>query len=97
MPEISTNDQKILEQLHRHPHLRDRIESLLRIAEDSEGDLEKADAAEQKIIQEIRQMGNELLTGWANTRINKTQEELSTKKQYTRAGKKKFTGTAHSA
>ncbi|NJO17246.1 MAG: hypothetical protein HC877_16325 [Thioploca sp.] len=57
-------DQELLENLNRHPQLEERIKRLLSLVEDSEGHLEKADEAEQRIIQEVRQIGNKLLTGW---------------------------------
>jgi hypothetical protein len=34
---------------------------LLGVVEDAEGGLEKADAAERRVIEELRQMGNEAL------------------------------------
>ncbi len=45
--------------------LRARMESLLGVVEDVAGDLEKADAAERRVIEELRQMGNEALAAWA--------------------------------
>ncbi len=49
--------------------LRARFESLLGVVEDAGGDLEKADAAERRVIEEVRQMGNEVLTAWAQSGI----------------------------
>ena len=61
----------LIERLDRHPILRCRVESLLRVVEDAEGDCEKADAAERRVIEELRQMGNEALTAWAERGVEK--------------------------
>ncbi len=58
-------DQVLLERLNRHPHLRARVDSLLAVVEDAAGDCAKADAAERRVIDELRQMGHEALTAWA--------------------------------
>jgi hypothetical protein len=43
-------NETLIERLDRHPVLRSRVESLLRVVEDAEGDCEKADAAERQIL-----------------------------------------------
>jgi hypothetical protein len=43
----------------------------LAVVEDAEGDGERADAAEQRVIEERRQMGHEALTGWAERGVEK--------------------------
>ena len=58
-------NETLIERLDRHPVLRSRVENLLRVVEDAEGDCEKADAAERQMIEELRQMGHEALTAWA--------------------------------
>lgn len=97
MLEFSSRDQKFLERLQRHPHLRERLESMLSIAEDAEGDLVKADEAERRIIEEVRQTGNELLTGWAQSRIKKLDGVEQRGEKLARAGQKKHIGTVRSA
>src|SRR5512135_3390387 len=54
-------DQVLCERLNRHPLLRARVENLLGVVEDAAGGGEKADAAERRVIEERRQMGNEAL------------------------------------
>ena len=39
--------------------------------EDAAGDREQADAAERRVIEELRQMGNEALTAWAECGVEK--------------------------
>lgn len=65
-------DQRLLERLNRHPLLRARMESLLAVVEDAVGDWERADAAERRVIEELRQMGNEALTAWAERGVEKS-------------------------
>jgi len=64
-------DPVFLERLNRHPQMRTRVESLLAVVEDAEGDCERADAAERRVIEELRQMGNEALTAWAERGVEK--------------------------
>ena len=51
--------------------MRTRVESLLAVVEDAAGDREQADAAERRVIEELRQMGNEALTSWAECGVEK--------------------------
>ncbi|WYD81331.1 MAG: hypothetical protein V8K32_02890 [Candidatus Electrothrix gigas] len=41
-------------------------------------------------------MGNEVLTGWAESRVEKAGEALPSEEKTVRSGKKKFVGTARS-
>jgi hypothetical protein len=61
------------EKLERHPELKARMESLLDVVENTNGDLVKAAEAEQRVIEELRQMGNEVLSDWAIQPVEKTQ------------------------
>lgn len=74
--------------LNQHPHLKNRIEQLLKIVEDADGDLEKADEAERRVIEELRKMGNEVLHDWAINR-EKKGAEAAIQKGFTKNGKKK--------
>ena len=65
MPGIEERDIVLLQRLKAHPALRARVASLLGAVEDAGGDLAKADAAERRMIEALRQMGNEALTAWA--------------------------------
>ena len=59
------------ERLIGYPELRERIEALLNVVENSAGDLEQADLAEQRVIEEVRQIGQQALTSWAETQHRK--------------------------
>ncbi len=65
------SDKVFLERLNANPGLRARMESLLLAVDDERGDLREADAAEMRIIDEMRQMGREALTAWAEGQVTR--------------------------
>ncbi len=86
-------DRILLERLNRHPHLRARMESLLAVVEDAAGDCQKADAAERRVIEELRQMGNDALTAWAERGVEKQAALAQAEPEWRPGGKKNSTGT----
>jgi hypothetical protein len=94
-PVRSTPVSKSLEErLNRHPELKTKIESLLAVVENAEGDVVKANEAEQRVIEEIRQLGQVALQGWAS-RQNQEQTDtfIQGNPQAQRTRKKSSTGT----
>ncbi len=85
-------DPVLFERLNRHPHLRARIESLLAVVEDAEGDCEQANAAERRVIEELRQMGNEALTAWAERGVEKQTGLAQVEPNWRPGGKKNSIG-----
>lgn len=71
--------KSIEERLKAHPFLKERIESLINIVENSDGNIEKANEAEQRVIKELRQMGNEVLHDWAENQNGKKGKEIKEK------------------
>ena len=61
-----TSSQRLEERLNRHPELKARIETLLSVVGNAEGDLIKANEAEQRVVEEIQQLGQTALQGWAS-------------------------------
>lgn len=53
--------ETVAERLERHPALKARMERMLDIVENTGGDLRRADDAERKAIEELRQMGLEVM------------------------------------
>ena len=86
-------DQILLERLNRHPLLRTRMEGLLAVVEDAEGDGERADAAERRVIEELRQMGHEALTAWAERGVEKQTVLGQAEPDWRPGGKKNCMGT----
>lgn len=67
-----TSSQRLEQRLNCHPELKARIEALLSVVENAEGDLVKANEAEQRVVEEIQQLGQTALQGWAS-RQNQVQ------------------------
>lgn len=91
---IEDKDVNFLKKLKEYPHLRKRFEEILN-ATDSE-DMITADEAEEKAIEEMRKLGQEMLQEWAckqqNRQIRKVIERHPEAKKQ---GKKNFTGDQH--
>ena len=81
------------ERLKEYPEVKAKIETMLSIIENAGGDVVKAADAEQRIIEEIRQMGNEVLHGWARRQQEKKEQEYNAKPSVNRKEKKRSTGT----
>src|SRR5215813_10515770 len=78
------------ERLREYPELKAKIEAMLGIIENAGGDVEKAAEAERRIIEELRQMGNEVLHGWARRQKQKKEEENKAKPGVNRKKKKLY-------
>ena len=76
------------ERLKEYPELKTKIETMLAIIENAGGDVEKAAEAERRIIEELRQMGNEVLHSWARRQQQKMEEEYDAKPGVNRKEKK---------
>ena len=96
MPSLSQEDKELLNLLNRRPDLKNRVISILSIAEDEGDGIVKADEAESRVIEEVRRMGNEVLTGWAGSRAEKSGADLPPDGDIVRCGQKKSYGTRHS-
>lgn len=88
-----TTPERLEERLERHPELKARIEALLSVVENAEGDLVKANEAEQRVVEEIQQLGQTALQGWAS-RQNQVQsgDFIQANPQAQRTRKKSFIG-----
>ncbi len=89
---------KVAQRLHQHPYLKAKVEELLAVVENAEGDLTSADAAEQRVIESIQKLGQAALQGWAE-RQNQQQTQVLLEKTPAvhRSRKKNSTGTQDSA
>lgn len=78
MPPESLEQSKSLEdRLKTHPELRAKFEDLLSVVENTQGNLTLADAAEQRVIEEIRQIGQTALQEWALCQQQQQSEAFS--------------------
>jgi hypothetical protein len=79
------------ERLTAHPRLKERIEALLAIVEDTNADVQQADEAERRVIAEVRRLGHEALCRWA-VQQEVGQRAVVGQQGAARAGKKNSTG-----
>jgi hypothetical protein len=61
--------------LRQFPAARQRVRELVEMMEDCEGDLVKADAAEARTREVLRELGREALQAWANRQVEKATAE----------------------
>ena len=90
------SDKKLTlqERMEKYPYLRSRFESIMDIVEDTSASVDKADEAEQLLIDEMRQLGKEALHDWAvGKEKEKVNDLLHNKDGIKHHSKKKFPGT----
>jgi len=86
-------ERTLEERLREYPELRARFEAMLAIVENADGDIVKADEAEEQVITELRQLGRSALQGWAERKQRKVQSESEGRSGVTHKVKKTSTGT----
>ncbi len=91
------SDEALMAALRAHPELRQRVSSIVLAVEGDEGELTEADAAEERIVDEMRLMGREALRSWAERRVEATEREIRQRPQMYRQGEKNSAGTRNSA
>lgn len=91
MPPMSTS-KTLAEKLAAHPELEKRISELIDIVEAESGHLDRADDAEDAVIENLRELGNELLTDWGSHKENQKFEEAHDLHPESSAKKKAPTG-----
>ena len=76
-PEDAVTVSSSLEaRLAGHPELKAKIESLLCVVENAQGELSNAHEAEQQVIEEIQKLGQLALQGWAELENERQSREL---------------------
>ena len=91
------SDEALTAALRAHPELRKRVASIVLAVEGDEGELKEADAAEERIVDEMRLLGREALRGWAENRVAATEREIRQRPQMHRQGEKNSAGIRNSA
>ncbi|MDP1691425.1 MAG: hypothetical protein Q8L49_05630 [Burkholderiaceae bacterium] len=97
LEKTNLSDQAILQGLNANPQIKNRIASLLAVVQDAGGDLKLADAAEMRLIEEIRCLGQEAMQAWADRQVQECEQEIRQSGQVHRDGKKNSAGTPPSA
>ena len=91
------SDEALTAALRAHPELRMRVASIVLAVEGEEGELKEADAAEERIVDEMRLLGREALRGWAENRVEATERDIRQRPQMHRQGEKNSAGIRNSA
>jgi hypothetical protein len=86
------SDEAILAILKANPGLGERFVSIAMAVADSEGNLKEADAAEERIVEEMRLLGREAMQGWAENQVDATEKEIRRQPAMHRQGKKNSAG-----
>ncbi len=96
MTNAKLSDEALLAFLQSHPGFRDILVSLVGAVGNFDGDLREADAAEERLVDEMRLFGREALQGWADERVEATERDVRGQTGMYRQGKKNFAGTRNS-
>jgi len=70
-----TGERTLEERLREYPELRLRFAEMLAIVENAAGDIVKADEAEERVMQELRELWQSALQGWAERKQRHVQRE----------------------
>src|SRR5271165_6476376 len=76
MEGLELSDDALMAALRAHPELRKRVSSIVLAVEGDKGELTEADAAEERLVEEMRLLGREALHSWAETRVEATEREI---------------------
>jgi hypothetical protein len=92
MAGLDLSDDALMAALRAHPELRKRVSSIVLAVEGDKGELTEADAAEERLVEEMRLLGREALRSWAETRVEATEREIRQRPQMYRQGEKNSAG-----
>ena len=90
MEGLELSDEALTAALRAHPELRKRVSSIVLAVEGDGGELKEADAAEERLVEEMRLLGREALRSWAETRVEATERDIRQRPQMHRQGEKKL-------
>lgn len=82
----SEND--LVRRLLQHPELHGRVEELLRIVENADGDACTADETEEQIADQLRRLGQEAMQTWADRKLERVEQRYEESRSYKRREKK---------
>ena len=77
--QLSTEEQRLIQQLRKHPELMERFKQIMEIAADTEGPIKTADEVEALLIEEMRRLGNATMQGWGEQVEQRLAEQLKQK------------------
>ena len=93
MAATKLSDEALLAFFQSHPKLRERLSSIVGAVGNADGTLGEADAAEERLVEEMRLLGRQAMRSWADERVVATEQEVRLQPGMRRQGKK--TPVAH--
>lgn len=87
--QLTAQEIRLIEQLRQHPEMMARFQSILDLANNSDGPLKTADEVEELLIQEVRRLGNVTMNQWASRAEERVGQELKAEDDSVRSRKKK--------
>jgi|SRR5271163_4086755 hypothetical protein len=97
MATVKLSDEALSAFLRSHPDFRDRLASIVGAVGNLDRDLAEADAAEERLVEEMRLFGREALQSWADERVEATEREIRQQPGMHGNGKKNSAGIRNSA
>ena len=85
-PSERRREERLLEKLRSHPELLERFEAILEITESPGG---TADQVEERLVAEVRRLGNKAMQDWAQGAEEQAAQELRQKTPGARVRKKR--------
>lgn len=85
--------KELVEKLSKYPDLKQQVEEMLGIVENSNQEILLADVAEERVISAVRDMGRSLMQNWASQRSSQASLQMKQQVQSAKKNiKKKSTG-----
>ena len=88
-PKLTAPETQLIERLRAHPEMFARVQSIVDLAHAADGPLKSADAVEELLIQELRQLGHSTMSHWATQAEVRVGAELKSQDATVRRRKKK--------
>ncbi len=82
----------LYERLKKHPHLKNRFDQILNIVEDENDAMGDAHQVEEKAIEELRKLGNQVMRDWAKKKSDEKKIDFETDNQTATYHEKKSSG-----
>ena len=86
---LSTEEQRLIQELRKRPELMERFKHIVEIASESDGSIKTADEVESLLIEEMRRLGNATMAGWGEQVERRLGEQLQQKHTSAAVRKKK--------
>lgn len=84
-------EEEFLAFLNKNPMIYERFKALVGLAKDADESLVLLDEVEKQLIAEVQQLGNNVLTAWANEKEDKLSKEMASTQGHIKHSKKNCT------